>query len=151
MVTNLQSMVVTESWISDIATTCGISQKEVCCPTRTSHSIKTMFYICIIAFLFGVQNNMQMHFFFALFNKQATKSNIYQCDQSNPVTKCFGIVANPEKKKLVQCSRRLKHNLQFNRVKKGGNLRKIISYLLYLKKKKTYQITRKVNFVSLQG
>ena len=62
-------MVVTESWISDIATTCGISQKEVCCPTRTSHSIKTMFYICIIAFLFGVQNNMQMHFFSAFQQK----------------------------------------------------------------------------------
>ena len=33
-------MVVTESWISDIATTCGISQKEVCYPNRTSKGIK---------------------------------------------------------------------------------------------------------------
>ena len=151
MVTNLQSMVVTESWISDIATTCGISQKEVCCPTRTSHSIKTMFYICIIAFLFGVQNNMQMHFFFR-FSTNRLLNQIYISTTNQirlrSVSESLRIL---KKKKLVQCSLRLKHNLQFKRVKKGGNLRKIISFLLYLKKKKTYQTTRKVNFVSLQG
>lgn len=91
-------MVVTESWISDIATTCGISQKEVCCPTRTSHSIKTMFIFASLHFCLGYKIICKC-IFFPLFNKQATKSNIYEYDQSNPVTKCFGIVANPEEKK----------------------------------------------------
>lgn len=113
---NLQSMVVTESWISDVATTCGISQKEVCCPTRTSNSIKNVQYLHHFCFGYKIIGKC----IFSRFSTNRLLDQIYITTTNQIRLRSVSESSRILKKTVVQCSHRLNHNVQFKRVKEGG-------------------------------